>query len=397
MLYKEYTYTTHQSNLIFKKNTVKKIYLLNNENKLSSVKNEIYCLNKFAIDNDYAPEIMKNDEISYTMKRYDFSLGNTKEIFEHNIRRLLFFCSLDEIFRQLDEIENILKQRNILHRDVNPGNILFSKKKLKLKLIDFYWALTPDINYYHVPGLNSIYGEDSKAFSKIKEQIANVDKKIKNQVKYSKENMIINLGKKYYDGSAKHIGKTYHPIDISYYKDNLYHKNVNYEFQNVVKNIKRPIKSVIDIGCAAGYYSFNFIRMYEIEKIMGYEADPVMFSILEKIKNTFCLDEFIINRKVDNTTKFEDVDLVICMNVHMWLEKQLGKKADIVIANLIEHSKEMFFQTAGAESSGMYLVKNLRSKEDIKKYLERLGGKEVTFIGTSESYGIRYLFKISNI
>jgi len=66
MLYKEYSCTTHQSNLVFKKDTVEKNYLKNhNKNKLSSVKNEMYCLNKFSINNDYSPEIIHSYDVTY--------------------------------------------------------------------------------------------------------------------------------------------------------------------------------------------------------------------------------------------------------------------------------------------------------------------------------------------
>ncbi len=398
MQYKEYKLKTHQSNLSFKKDTVEKNYLLGLEkNKLSSVKNELYCLSKFYVDNIYAPEILESNEISYTMKRYDFSLGNTKRISKKNVRRLLFSCSLAEVFRQLDEIQNILKKRKIIHKDINPGNLLFCEKELKLKLIDFYWASTEHINREFVRGINGIYGEDAKAFSTIKSQIADIDRKVRKEVKNSKRDILSRLGKVYYDGSAKHKGKTYHPIDIHYYKKNLYHKDINYEFQNIIKNIKYPIESVIDVGCAAGYYSFNFMRMYKMKKVIGFEADPVMLSFLKTAKDIFCLDELTLNSGVNTETNFQGVDLVICMNVHMWLEKQFGKKVDKIVSNLIKHSKEMFFQTAGAESSGMYKVKWLKSKEEIQKYLERLGGKKVTFIDSSKRGGKRYLFKIGDV
>ncbi len=394
-MYEEYSCKTHQSNLVFKKFTVEKNYLLDHKkNKLSSVKNEMYCLNKFSDGNVYSPEIIESGETHYIIKRYDFSLGNAKRISENNIRRLLFSCPLAEIFRQLDEIEGILKKKKIIHKDINPGNFLFCEKELVLKLIDFYWASTDHIDCSGVPGVNGVYGEDSKAFSTIKKQVAGVDKKVKEQVEMSKKDILPKLGEVYYDGSAKHKGKTYHPIDIHYYKKNLYHKDVNYEFQNIIKNITYPIESVIDIGCAAGYYLFNFMRMYKMKNVIGYEADPVMRSFLETSKDIFCLDELELNKDISHTTKFQDVDLVICMNVHMWLEKQLGKKVDTVISNLIKHSKQMFFQTAGAESSGMYLVKDLKSKRDIQEYLERLGEKKVVYIGKSKRGGKRYLFKI---
>ncbi len=399
MAYEEYSCTTHQSYLNFKKDTVEKRYIQegHEKNKLSSVKNEMYCLNKFSADNVYAPEIIETAETSYIMKRYDFSLGDTKKIFETNIRRLLFSCTLTEVFRQLDEIESILKERKIIHKDINPGNLLFSEKEGTLKLIDFYWASTDNVNLDYISGINGIYKEDAQAFATIKKQISDIDKEVREQVESSKKDTLCHLGEVYHDGSSKHVGKTYHPIDIPYYKGNSYHKDISYEFQNILRNIERPIESVIDIGCAAGHYSFNFMRMYRTEKVLGYEADPIMRSFLETAKNIFCLDEFTVNPGVDDTTEFPEVDLVICMNVHMWLEKQLGKKVDIVMSNLIKNSKEMFFQTASAESSGMYLVKDLKSEQSVKEYLERLGGEKVTLIDTSKRGGKRYLFKIGDV
>ena len=72
----------------------------------------------------------------------------------------------------------------------------------------------------------------------------------------------------------------------------------------------------------------------------------------------------------------------------------MGDKVDVIISNLIKNSQEMFFQTAGANNSGMYKVKSLKSKEYVQKYLERLGGKKVTFIDYSKHGGKRCLFKI---
>ncbi len=397
MVHEEYSCETHQSNLVFKKSTVEKNYLLvHPKNKFSSVRNEMHCLNKFAVNNVYAPEIIEVAETSYVMKRYNFSLGNTKRISENNVRRLLFSCSLSEIFRQFDEIESILKDRKITHKDINPGNLLFCEKEKVLKLIDFYWSSTDGINVDFVRGINGVYKEDARAFATIKKQIAGIERKVSEQVEKTKKDILCHLGEVYYDGSAKHVGKTYHPIDIHYYKDNLYHKDISYEFQNIFRNIERPVESVIDVGCAAGHYIFNLMRMYKMKKVVGYEADPIMLSFLKTAKDVFCLDELTLNAAAKETTEFPDVDLVICMNIHMWMVKQLGKGADVIISNLIKHSKEMFFQTAHAESSGMYLVKDLKSKKDIQKYLERLGGKKVVHIDNSKRGGKRHLFKIGD-
>ncbi|MFW9871683.1 MAG: hypothetical protein ACFFG0_01185 [Candidatus Thorarchaeota archaeon] len=389
--------TTHQSSLTFHKNKVEKEYLKEHEkNHLSSVKNELYCLSKFSYKNKkYSPQILSSSKYGYVIKRYDFSLGNTKRISEPHIRRLLFTCSPKEIIKQLNEIESILKKRGIVHKDINPGNFLFCEKEKTLKLIDFYWASTENINKEIVRGINGIYKKDPDAFNRIRKEIKEIVKKVKQEVDKSKQ-ILSKLGEVYYDGSAKHKGKTYHPIDIPYFKSNLFHKEIVYEFNNIVSNIKNPIESVIDIGCAAGFYLFNFIRMFNIEKGFGFEADPVMLSFLKEAKNMFNLNELQFNNNVTHKTRFPKVDLVICMNVHMWLVKQFGRKADVIVANLIKNSEEMFFQTAHAESAGIYKVKWLKNKNDIQKYLEDLGGKKVSLIDTSKRGGLRYLFKVED-
>jgi tRNA A-37 threonylcarbamoyl transferase component Bud32 len=390
---------THQSTIFFEDSTVKKVYRYKNhkKNKLSSVKNEIYCIKKFAKKNKkYTPIIYNFDDISYTMKRYDFGLGNTKRISEKNVRRMLFSCSFKNIIKQLEEIEQILKNKDITHKDINPGNLLFSESEKSLKLIDFYWASTDNINLEYIPGINGIYGVDKNAFQKIKKQIKNIHKQILKEVDKSKI-IISKLGETKCEGSSKHIGKTYHPIDINYYvKDNKFHKDISYEYNNIISNIKNPIHSFLDIGCAAGYYTFNFLRRFNIKNANAYEADPVMLKFLKSIKNIFYLSEINFNDEITPKTKFNKVDLTICMNVHMWFEKKYGKKSDIIISNLIENSKEMFFQTAGKESSGIYKVDWLKTKDDIKKYLEDLGGKNVEYIDKSKRGGKRYLFKIGD-
>ena len=391
---------THQSVLKFFDDKVLKIYNDDDKNRMSSVSNELYCINKFSgKKNPYYPIILDNNKNSYSIKRYDFSLGNTKRLIDKNVRRLLFSCSLSEIFSQLKEIENILKIKNISHRDINPGNLLFSEVDLKLKLIDFYWAKTDNIQPNIPSGCNAIYGTiDSEAFSKIKNQLLKIDKNVRKQVKNLKNSVIPLLGKKYYDGSSKHQSKTYHQIDIPYFRNVKFHRDNSNEFQDINKNMIKPIKNITDVGCSSCYYLFNFMRMFRLEKVIGYEADPHMFKLLNSIKEIFCLDELIIKNKVELDTKFEKVDLLICMNVHMWLRKQFGLGADKLISNMITSSKEMFFQTAGNESSGMWVDKSLKSKEQIKKYLLKLGRRKVDFIrSTGKHGGLRHLFRIKNL
>jgi len=86
---------------------------------LSSIENELYCINKFSRGgtNPYAPEVLSVGEGSYTMKKYKCRVGNYRDI-NGNIRRILFSISLEELFRQFDEILTILEEENIQHRDI---------------------------------------------------------------------------------------------------------------------------------------------------------------------------------------------------------------------------------------------------------------------------------------
>lgn len=389
---------SHQGKIIeLKNNIIKKVY-----NEKFSIDNELFYLEKFSRKgkNIYSPNILSinKNENSYYMEKYKCSLGTTKKINENNIRRILFSISKDELFKQLDDIYRILKEENIYHRDINPGNILFCERSRCLKLIDFYWA-TDNINEtLPAGGINGIYGtNDLKAIEKIKSQINEIYFVVRKQIKNIRK-LIEKFGESYKDGSVKHKGKSYQLIDIPYFKDVEFHRNTDNEFNEIFSLISTTPKSVIDIGCASGYTLFNLIRNFNLDTVIGYEADPIVFDFLNNSKKVFCLEELTLVNGVKIETKFPQVDLIICMNVHMWLYKQFGNKVDIIIKNLISNCKEMFFQTAGSESNGKFLINDLQSKEKIYDYLKNLGSNKVEFIrSTKEHGGLRHLFKVKGL
>jgi len=329
------------------------------------------------------------------MRRYTFSLGNSKGIDNNNIKRMLFSISFNEFKNQTNEILYLLKTKNIHHRDINPGNLLFSERDRKIKLVDFYWSKTDGIEVGIPENLNSDYFiDDIKSIETIQKQISVVNEKFENNIKDLK-NIISKFGDIYYDGSSVNLGKSYHKIDIPSFKNILYHKNTEEEFNTILNNISIIPEKIIDIGSSVGYNSFGLLREFNPNIIFIYESDPHVFNFLKKVKKFFNLSELNINNKVDEKTRFESVDLSLCMNVHMWLHKQLKNKVDNILSNLFEKSKETFFQTSGLESSGMYKVESLKSKEDIKKYLESLTDKKVYFIRTTNKHGgLRHLFKV---
>jgi len=170
---------TRQSTISFFDNTILKVFRSTRNNKFSSVEHEMYCIKKFSCGgtNVHSPNIIKSDNKSYVMERYDFPLGILTEINKNYVSRMLFTISIDEVVRQLDIIRDILKEKEIKHRDINPGNLLFSKKEKVIKLIDFFWAETNGKKIREPVQLNLRYGtDDEKALETIKQQIKRVAK-----------------------------------------------------------------------------------------------------------------------------------------------------------------------------------------------------------------------------
>ena len=386
----------NQSKIKYNVDTVVKRYRNTVVNKMSSLENEMYHLNLFK-DSPHCIKVIQPTENGYEMERLSFSLGSPGKMFEENVRRMLLTIPGEEVLKQLSTIQNTLSEKGIKHRDINPGNILFSEKEKLLKLTDFYWAISKNHKVGTPAGLNGIYGRrDGDAFKRIREEFKIIDSHVRKKVRNTKKFISNRMGQKYYDGSAKRRGKTYHVIDIPYFQNTPYHRKIQQEAKVVLNSVTGKVERVMDVGCSSGYYLFNLIRNHHIKQAIGYEADPIMNKVLKNIVKIFLMESLSIENKITKNTVFPSkIDVTICMNIHMWLYKQLGKDSDIVLSNLIKRSRQLFFQTAGLESNGMFLDKRMKNKEAIKKYLENLGGKKVSFIHTTNMHGgKRHLFKI---
>jgi len=127
-------------------------------NKLSSVDSELYMLNRF--DSIHAPKILRRIKNGYVMERYDYPLGTTKRL-ERECPNML---------DNLNSIQADLVRCGILHWDINPGNLLYSKRNGCLKLIDFYWATPVGGKRPDIPKLNQYYGIDEDAFDKLRSE-----------------------------------------------------------------------------------------------------------------------------------------------------------------------------------------------------------------------------------
>jgi len=386
---------TEQSILRYDADTVLKTYkkdhILFNEKYFESEIEALSILNgsKHFID---AYEV---GDCSYRMKRYDFSLGTADKLNYIAVSRVLFSLGIDEILKNLDLILRELRKSKIAHRDINPGNLLYSQKERLLKLTDFFWCSNngktplPEQSTNHPWPVNGKYGtDDSKAIDKIKAEIKFFyESYFMPKCEIITNDFITTVGcGNYKDGSSVFEGFAYHVVDIPQFKESIkYHKNtcIN-EYQTIKDNMPIEPKSLIDIGMACGYFTFNLLRDFNINNCIGFEADVGVNRFLCEVNNLYS-QSIDIWGKFDHTISFkekDEYDIAIFLNSHMWLYKQLGREKTLeCVKNILNHCRYMFFQTCGAYSSGMYKVMEYKSYVDIRQMLYDAGAKKVANIG----------------
>lgn len=389
---------TAQSELIFEKGIVKKIYFDSKLNAKGSVEHEKEVYEMFI--SEHKAKILKWNEHGYDMLSYNFSLGIDEKIYNENaIRKVIFYIGKEKACNILRNILIDLKKSNIQHNDINPGNILFSRNDMDLKLIDFYWMTSSNQKTkLEMPrGINIVYGNDEKAIDNLINNFEFVNNKIieeSNELEIEFKNTV---GKVYYDGSSPHQGRSYHLIPYDNFNIIPYNdKSTKEEYHQIKTNMPIISKSVMDIGANVGYFSVNLLKDFStIKQINLFEADSDINNFLKKIKVIYNIDEFIIDENLSLFSfNFPKTDIVICMNVHMWIHKQLGEKqTNELMLKIAQNCKYMFFQTAGKESSGTYIVENLTNQKDIENMLLSVGFKEYKKIyDTNLHGGIRHLF-----
>lgn len=371
-------------------NRVTKKYTDCETNKLSSVAHELKMFRRFR-ESKYCPIIYEKLSDGYIMQEYDFSLGSITEIDESKVREVLFFSP--DIIEQLKEIRADLERYKVIHRDINPGNLLYSIKDRCLKLIDFYWAVKEGSELINIPGLNGTYKDDSSAFLQLEAQVQEIKGRVSNDL-VRNERAFDNIGIRYSDGSSVTKGYAYH--QLPYKSDIKIHKlSCIEEYRIIKKHIDFPIKTVKDMGCAQGYFMFNMLRDYGVN-IIGWESDPYVHTFLTGLIDIFNIgDRTTINPLFDDNTILTPSNVTIFMNIHMWLHKQLGiGRSETLMRNIAATTGVMFFQTAHQESESMHVVEYLENETSIINMLTRCGFSDITRILITSGHGkIRYMFK----
>ncbi|HXK72616.1 MAG TPA: hypothetical protein PLQ68_07905 [Clostridia bacterium] len=382
--------------------SVFKEYSNHEVNLHSSVDNEVYFSN--LVKSDFVLPCSKIDNKTVKMPLGSYALGDTKELNKEIIRNMLFYISKSDVLNQLDELLHDLTLTGIEHRDINPGNLIFFRESKYIKLIDFYWAKHKnEETKYNPKELNKHYSwDDATSLLNIKYNfltIANkIDKEISDSLTLFREKIGIHL----HNGSSTVKGKSYHPVSVIGHEFAIkpQKKAAFLEYNHAHKLFnKTKIKSIVDIGAATGFFTFNALRHLHPKTITAFEADPTNFKLLNDIKTIYRLHNLKLSEAFTPKSKIPNkTHITLMLNVHMWLWKAYGEKGvDKIMRNIQQRTKYLLFQTAHAESGGRYRVDKLKTKEDIINYLASFGYDKITLVATTGAHkGIRYMFLCEN-
>lgn len=201
----------------------------------------------------------------------------------------------------------------------------------------------------------------------------------------------------YRDGSSTKGGWIYHPVPFKEFSAPTHKVSTVGEFDHILRDYGNFCgKRVLDIGCANGYFAFNMAAQGAC--VTAYEGDSLVYDVCEAIREYKSVSNIrFINKYFDETDVTDDFDVVIMMNVHMWIRKQIGADRTYeLMKNICGKTKTMYFQTAHSGSGGGYMVPELNSKNDILVYLLGAGFKRVKCIGKNDKWFNRFLFGCYN-
>jgi len=352
-------------------------------NEIYGRRGEAFYLQEYP--SSYFPRLLESHDGFIVMPNYGDIVGVSHK--EQQLKQ----NGLDylELVRWADGLRKELYRLQLVHRDINPANILYNKIHNKYTLIDFGWMIKKGEpngrNTYHRK-LNPYAKSDNEALDKITINAIQI--------------LLSRIGSEgYRDGSSVKKGWTYHPIPFEEFKAPVHKTAAIGEYQDVLNLIGLQNKSslnILDIGCSVGYFSFQLAKLGHL--ITGIEADSHAWEVAEAIRIFKGMDNInFINAKLNSeviSSLDTHFDLIIMLNVHMWVHKQLGdEKTRKLMMELSQKTKYIIFQTAGAESGGKYRIMELKDVATIKSYLESCGFVNVVnFKSTTVHGGVRHMF-----
>jgi len=201
---------------------------------------------------------------------------------------------------------------------------------------------------------------------------------------------------KYKDGSSSKTGFVYQPIPFDGYEDIQVHREQECRRDaKVVFGDFGPMGglSVLDIGSNIGFHSFLAARIGA--KVVGYEADGANVDVANALMSKHGVRKVrFIKTRIDedtiNAMPRGAFDVGICLNLHMWLVKQMGPEGVLrLMMALRKKVGILYFQTAHRGGPGRFTCSFLNNPNDIRAYLEECGWANVRLLRS----GVRYLFR----
>lgn len=200
------------------------------------------------------------------------------------------------------------------------------------------------------------------------------------------------------DGSSTRQGWVYHKIPFDGFEDVRTHKTACVVERNLVVDDLAGFdyQSVLDVGCSVGWFAFYFARLGK--DVLGIEADRSVFRVARLLNQTSGLSNKLDlwNGSFDDRCPIHtswNHDVVLFLNVHMWIERQIGlERTANALINL--KLKRLYFQTAHADSGGKAKVERFKGLHDIAIYLRSCNFSRIKLLGETTAHGgVRYLFR----
>ena len=332
-------------------------------------------------------QLLHSEESFMSMPYYGMAVG---ERIAHQYDTKKCFLNGDDILRLIRwllKLEGLLIEGGVIHNDINLCNILFDTVSGKFTLIDFTWA-----------SLNNNAASQSKALLSdnppyLNHGLGGDKEAIQDLIRFLIRRLTFEVGSKgYRDGSSVTEGFVYCKLPFEEFSDIPHHKNhAEKEFEDIAIHAGDSLKNarVLEIGSAVGEFTFRLARV--ASHVTAIEADNFACRIAEALRLYKNIDNISFYRASaqDFLAKFESCyEICLCINVHMWIEKQLGKEKTIeLFRRLSRNVHHLYFQTAHRESGGMYLVEYLRNAEDIVQYLVDCGFRSVEQVSSTSVHG----------
>lgn len=199
------------------------------------------------------------------------------------------------------------------------------------------------------------------------------------------EKLAAEIGTTYRDGSSSKPGHTYHPIYFEGYDIPAQSAECVKEYGAMVAAVDFTGKTALDLGCNCGYFCFRLAYETNCGEITGIESDT------RNVRLMRALCEHHRIHKV-RPLLFDIVggspwsaDVVIFINTHHWIVKQAGmERATLMLRNLV--AKDLFFQTAHAQSGAKFKVMELADDAAIQDMLRSAGWKPRMILDNRNRY-----------